>query len=267
MVWNMKGNIEQLFRERFQGHEAPVAPGMWEAIQQQMDATAPAAADGVNVLFRERFAEHEVQMDASVWEGISKELGHVAPAVPGQRVLGWAAATAGVLVVAAGLWYLGTSDGAQEVSPALVTNVGPSQNPATEQPVADPAATVGQAKEAEPAEQGSGEERPASATRVTSSTTVPGPLTVRPADSGGDATPIDRIPNGNNTATNLPAAPVPALPVEPWPLPVAAWPLLALFIMGASGNVTPFSAARTFMSSWCSVLKASFSAVVFRVRI
>jgi hypothetical protein len=212
MVWNMKGNIEQLFRERFQGHEAPVAPGMWEAIQQQMDAAAPAAADGVNELFRERFAEHEVHMDASVWEGISKELGHAAPAVPGQGLLGWAAATAGVLVVAAGLWYLGTSDGAQEVSPALVTNVGPSQNPATEQPVADPAATVGQAKEAEPAEQGSGEERPASATRVTSSTTVPGPLTVRPADSGGDATPIDRIPNGNSTATNLPAAPVPAQP-------------------------------------------------------
>ena len=71
----MKGNIEQLFRERFQGHEAPVSPGMWEAIQQQMGATAPAAADGVNELFRERFAEHEVQMDASVWEGISKELG------------------------------------------------------------------------------------------------------------------------------------------------------------------------------------------------
>jgi hypothetical protein len=212
MVWNMKGNIEQLFRERFQGHETPVDPGMWEAIQQQMGATAPAAADGVNELFRERFAEHEVQMDASVWEGISKELGHAAPAVPGQSVLGWAAATAGVLVVAAGLWYLGTTDGAPEAPSARVIIAEQTQTPESEQPVAEPAPMVAEATTTKTAVQGSDEERPTSPTRATSSTIVPVPASAREADGAGDATPIDPLPNAANTPTTPPLAPTPAEP-------------------------------------------------------
>jgi hypothetical protein len=209
MVWNMKGNIEQLFRERFQGHEAPVDPGMWQAIQQQLGATAPA--DGVNELFRERFAEHEVQMDASVWEGISKELGHAAPAVPGQSVLGWAAATAGVLVVAAGLWYLGTTDGASEAPSARVTYTEQTQTPATEQSLAEPAPMVAEAPTAEAAVQGSTEVRPAS-TKAGTTSTEPGTAPVHSADAREDATTIDPLPNVTGTSTTLPPAPIPAEP-------------------------------------------------------
>lgn len=206
MVWNMKGNIEQLFRERFQGHETPVDPGMWEAIQQQMGATAPAAADGVNELFRERFAEHEVQMDASVWEGISKELGHAAPAAPGQGVMGWAAATAGVLVVAAGLWYLGTTDAAPKATPSLVINTEQINAPTTEQPEAEAAPMVAEARTTETAVQGSPEVRP---TSTKEATTSKGPVTapVRPADASGDATPMDLLPS----IANSPATPPPTV--------------------------------------------------------
>jgi hypothetical protein len=207
----MKGNIEQLFRERFQGHEAPVAPGMWEAIQQQMGATAPVADDGVNELFRERFAEHEVQMDASVWEGISKELGHAAPAVPGQSVLGWAAATAGVLVVAAGFWYLGTTDGAPEAPPSLVITTEQTQTPVTEQSLAEPAPMVAEATTAETAVQGSPEVRP-TYTKAATTSTGPVKAPVRSADAGGDTTPIDPLPNAANTPTTPPPAPTPAEP-------------------------------------------------------
>ncbi len=205
MVWNMKGNIEQLFRERFQGHEAPVDPGMWQAIQQQLGATAPA--EGVNELFRERFAEHEVQMDASVWEGISKELGHAAPAVPGQSVLGWAAATAGVLVVAAGLWYLGTTDGASEVTPSLVINTEQINTPTTEQPEAEPAPMVAEARTTELAAQASKAKSPVTETRVTDPTTVPSSGSVRPGESSGDATPMDPLPSAANAPTTPPAEP------------------------------------------------------------
>jgi hypothetical protein len=97
----MKGNLEHLLRERFQGHEAPVDPGVWDAIQGQLTQAAPAA-DAVNDLFRERFAGHEVPVDPAVWQGVSKQLGH-SPA--GNGTWGWAASAAAVLVVGVGLWW------------------------------------------------------------------------------------------------------------------------------------------------------------------
>lgn len=212
MVSNMKGNIEQLFRERFQGHESPVDPGMWQAIQQQLGATAPAAADGVNELFRERFAEHEVPMDASVWQGISKELGHVTPTAPGQGVLGWAAATAGVLVVAAGLWYMGSKHRTSPPPTALVVNAEKTRRPVAEQIMAVPDPVVKEAGTTDDNGLKSNEVRSATAIIGTPSTTVPSSAPVLPADANVDAAPFDPLPNPASTPTNTPAEAVQAEP-------------------------------------------------------
>jgi len=103
----MKDNLQHLFRDRFQGHEAPVDPGAWQAIQGQLAAAAPAA-DGLNDLFRERFAEHEMEVDPSVWQGVSTQLGHTAAAGAGASatVWGWVAAATGAVVITAAalLW-------------------------------------------------------------------------------------------------------------------------------------------------------------------
>ncbi|MFN6176391.1 MAG: gliding motility-associated C-terminal domain-containing protein [Flavobacteriales bacterium] len=103
----MKDNLQHLFRDRFQGHEAAVDPGAWQAIQGQLAAAAPAA-DGLNDLFRERFAEHEMEVDPSVWQGVSTQLGHTAAAGAGASatVWGWVAAATGAVVITAAalLW-------------------------------------------------------------------------------------------------------------------------------------------------------------------
>ncbi|MFN6115543.1 MAG: hypothetical protein ACK46C_06645, partial [Flavobacteriales bacterium] len=84
----MKDNLQHLFRDRFQGHEAAVDPGAWQAIQGQLAAAAPAA-DGLNDLFRARFAEHEMEVDPSVWQGVSPQLGQTAYAGAGASATVW----------------------------------------------------------------------------------------------------------------------------------------------------------------------------------
>jgi hypothetical protein len=105
----MRPELKAIFQERFQGHEAPVDPGIWTGIQEQLSAAAAAAGDPVEELFRERFQEHQVEVDPSVWEGIGQQLGH-APAGTGiAGVVGWAAAGIGAVIVAAGL-YINSSE-------------------------------------------------------------------------------------------------------------------------------------------------------------
>ncbi|MBK7295380.1 MAG: hypothetical protein IPI91_01375 [Flavobacteriales bacterium] len=48
----MSLEMNDLFRERFQGHESPVDPGAWDAIQSKLAMGAPAA-DPVIKLFQE----------------------------------------------------------------------------------------------------------------------------------------------------------------------------------------------------------------------
>jgi len=77
---DMDHDLNDLFRERFQGHEAAVPSGTWQGIQARM-ATAATPVDGgdkVADLFRERFHDHEMAVDPAVWQGISAQLGHVA---------------------------------------------------------------------------------------------------------------------------------------------------------------------------------------------
>lgn len=106
MCMTMKDSLSAQFRDRFQGHEAPVDPGAWQAIQAQLGAGG--AADGMNDLFKKRFAEHEVAVDPAVWQGVSGQLGHAAG---GFSVGGWIAAGLAGAVVVGGLLFTLAGDG------------------------------------------------------------------------------------------------------------------------------------------------------------
>ena len=69
----MSLEMNDLFRERFQGHESPVDPGAWDAIQSKLAMGAPAA-DPVIKLFQEKFQGHEAPVDPSAWSNISLSL-------------------------------------------------------------------------------------------------------------------------------------------------------------------------------------------------
>jgi len=101
----MKDSMTHLFRDRFQGHEAPVDPATWQVIEARLIAAGPAA-DPVNDLFRERFQGHESPVGPEVWNGISSQLGHP---VAGSG-FGWmAAGVAGVVAVGALVFALQSS--------------------------------------------------------------------------------------------------------------------------------------------------------------
>ncbi|HRD51177.1 MAG TPA: gliding motility-associated C-terminal domain-containing protein [Flavobacteriales bacterium] len=97
----MKNSLNDLLRERFQGHEAPVDPGTWAVIEAKLLTAAPAS-DPVNDLFRERFQNHESAVDPGVWNTISSQLGHPVAGSGWAGTFGWmAAGIAGVLALGA----------------------------------------------------------------------------------------------------------------------------------------------------------------------
>lgn len=96
-------NVDKLFQDRFNGHEMPVDPALWAAIEGQL-LVSEATIDPVNELFRDRFQGHEVHVDPSAWSAIGQQLGHV-PAPPATSPWSWAAGAAAVLAVGGGLWW------------------------------------------------------------------------------------------------------------------------------------------------------------------
>lgn len=103
----MKNSLNDLLRERFQGHEAPVDPGTWAVIEAKLLTAAPAS-DPVNDLFRERFQGHESAVDPSAWSGISSRLGHPVAGAGWSGLYGWmAAGVAGVVAIGALVMTLG----------------------------------------------------------------------------------------------------------------------------------------------------------------
>lgn len=168
--------MNDLFRERFQGHEAPVDPGTWEAIQGKLAAaTAVAGTDPVSELFRDRFQGHEVQVVPSVWQGISSQLGHTAAVgtTASSGFFGWAAAGVAALALATGGYFLlrndtPTADPAAPVAEVRTPQAAvPAEGPAVT-PVVVPARPTTVQEEA-------------SAQSVPSSTTAPVRTSVPPA--------------------------------------------------------------------------------------
>jgi hypothetical protein len=103
----MKDSLNDLLRERFQGHEAPVDPALWQVIEARLIAAGPAT-DPVNELFRERFQGHEADVDAAVWDGISQQLGQPAgSASGGVGQWGWWAAGIGAVAITTAALLLG----------------------------------------------------------------------------------------------------------------------------------------------------------------
>ncbi|MDX9751478.1 MAG: hypothetical protein RBT71_10395, partial [Flavobacteriales bacterium] len=100
-------DLGELLRGRFDGHEVPVDPAVWEAVQARLATAAPAAApeDGLNDLFRTRFKGHEVHVDPAVWNAVRGRIG-----TTGTTGVTWAGRIAAVVgtaaLVAGALWLL-----------------------------------------------------------------------------------------------------------------------------------------------------------------
>ncbi|MBK8225692.1 MAG: gliding motility-associated C-terminal domain-containing protein [Flavobacteriales bacterium] len=126
----MKNSLNDLFHERFQGHEAPVDPGTWAVIEAKLLTAAPVS-DPVNDLFRERFQNHESAVDPSIWNGISSQLGHPVAGGGWASSFGWmAAGIAGV--VAIGALVIALNGGKPEAAIADTMTVEEQGHPATE---------------------------------------------------------------------------------------------------------------------------------------
>jgi hypothetical protein len=133
----MKDKVDKLFQDRFSGHEMPVDPALWAAIEGQLLVSA-ATTDPVNELFKERFQGHELPVDPAVWDGIGRQLGHT-PAPPATTtVWTWAASAAAVVVVGAGLWWGASENTAplaeQRTAPSTVV-APPAAMPAEPTPI------------------------------------------------------------------------------------------------------------------------------------
>lgn len=142
--------MNDLLRERFQGHEAPVDPATWQVIEARLLTGAPAA-DPVNEIFRERFTRHEVSAPPGAWQAISAQMGH--GAASGLGAFGWIAAGLGGVIAVGGLIYTlnsGTPEGAvAEVKGPEAVNAQLATEPITAAPVEaagpqgnSPAATI-----------------------------------------------------------------------------------------------------------------------------
>lgn len=129
----MKDELNELFRERFAGHETPVDPALWDTIQAQLGPLPTPGEAGLKDLLQKRFSGHEVPVDPSAWANISSQLGHGAAAGAaagaGLGPLGWAAASIGVLAIA-GITYLFWNQTTVAKTPRTVAVERPAPEPA-----------------------------------------------------------------------------------------------------------------------------------------
>ncbi len=173
----MKDSMTHLFRDRFQGHEAPVDPATWQVIEARLIAAGPAA-DPVNDLFRERFQGHESPVGPQVWNGIGAQLGH--PVAGGG--FGWmAAGVAGVVAIGALVFALQSGpDNKPELAQAMTVAVEPAPTveeaavPNTTSSTAIPGA-VGVASTVAQARTSVGVANPAAPAEVETELSAPGP--------------------------------------------------------------------------------------------
>lgn len=130
----MKDELSRLIKERFDGHETDVDPGLWDAIQGQIGSEQLASSEeGLKDLFQDRFNGHEVPVDPAAWANISQQLGHGAAAGgAGVGTLAWVAAAVGVVVIAgASFFYLDRNEVVQEISvPAIELPAATTSAPA-----------------------------------------------------------------------------------------------------------------------------------------
>lgn len=209
----MMHDLNDLFRQRFQGHEAPVPPGTWQGIQAQLTATPPAPEGGDKVadLFRERFQGHEMAVDPAVWQGVATQLGHAATGTAAATGLwGWVAAGVAVVAIGAGA-YLLTDNASTEAAPEqAVAEVPatPSPSPSGNEVIALVPAVPEERRDAEVAAQ-----EPVHAEPDAPATTGQ-PVAHQPVDAavpgGASEEPLSAIA----TISPMPMVPAPVAPAE-----------------------------------------------------
>lgn len=181
--------LKELFQERFHGHEAPVDPGVWEAIASRLPDALPAddGGDGLRELFQDRFQGHEAHVDPALWDAIGQQLGHGASVGSGSAGMfsgatGWIAGGVAAVLLAGGL-YLALDGPAEEQTRQEMAEVTSAPQETTGQvEVEVPAPATG--PELTP------EDRPAVTTMPTGSRTAPPmPTTVSPGPVTGDDEP------------------------------------------------------------------------------
>ena len=137
----MNDRMDTLFRERLNGYEAPVDPGVWHLVQERIGPT-PSGGDDLEQLFREHSKTYEPLVDPSAWAGISGHLGHGAAGAGGgmSASWGWLAAGAGALVLTVTAYlHQESKEGTAYIPPVATENVvqGPMMPQAQEEPPAE----------------------------------------------------------------------------------------------------------------------------------
>ncbi len=129
-------NIDDLFRDKLDGHATPPADALWARLQAGAAADAPA--ERLDELFRQGLNAHATPPGRALWERLEDE--HLRPTK--RRAAAWwpmaiAAALALLLVAGgAGLW-LGTPFGRTQNN-TVATGTNPTPTRTSQQPVARP---------------------------------------------------------------------------------------------------------------------------------
>ena len=156
-------NIDDLFRDKLDGHATPPPDALWARLQAEPSAAPAPGSDRLDQLFRQRLNGHATAPGREVWERLEDE--HLRPRK--QRAAAWwpmaLAAVVALLLVAGGvgLWSgrsIGTGNGpggavaSQQTRRAVPAAPGPavSSEQASKLALRRPAAAPGQAA-AEPA--------------------------------------------------------------------------------------------------------------------
>jgi len=136
-------NIDDLFRQKLDGHATPPAPDLWARL-----ALPSADADPVDATFQEGLRGHAPPPRRELWERLEDE--HLRPQPRRRRVVAWwqySAAAVLLLMLAGGALWSGTwrqaTNGGQVASRGNGAGVAhPARRPAPELPLAGTTATT-----------------------------------------------------------------------------------------------------------------------------
>jgi len=128
-------NIDDLFRQKLDGHTTPPAPDLWARL-----SLPGAESDPVDTTFQDGLRSHATPPRRELWERLEDE--HLRPQPRRRRVVAWwqySAAAVLLLLLAGGALWSGSWRQAAN-SGAVASHTG-SAAPATRQPAAVPAAS------------------------------------------------------------------------------------------------------------------------------
>ncbi|RZK63091.1 MAG: hypothetical protein EOO59_00710, partial [Hymenobacter sp.] len=139
-------NIDDLFRQKLDGHATPPSNALWARLHQPPPSTAANddAADAVDTLFRAGLGGHASPPRRELWERLEDE--YLRPQPRRRRVAGWWQLSAAAvlllsLLAGGGLWWRGSSRPAAGGEVASTNRRSAGQRPAL--PTTGPASPKG----------------------------------------------------------------------------------------------------------------------------